>query len=85
MTLTFSKPFVRQYRKLAPPIRTKVDRQLRNLSQNPRHPGLFARKMTGYSDVWEARIDEHYRVTFQIVDDVIVVRRVGTHEIYRHP
>jgi mRNA-degrading endonuclease YafQ of YafQ-DinJ toxin-antitoxin module len=36
-------------------------------------------------DIWEARIDYHYRMTFVVKGDVLQIRRVGTHEIYRKP
>jgi mRNA-degrading endonuclease RelE of RelBE toxin-antitoxin system len=79
------EPFVRMYAKLPPAIRKKVDRQLFNLAQDIRHPALYARKMTGVGDIWEARVNSHYRMTFQITDNVIILRKVGTHDIYRNP
>jgi mRNA-degrading endonuclease RelE of RelBE toxin-antitoxin system len=85
MTIRFSKPFVRQYTKLSASVRKKVDQQLRRLAENARHPSLSARKMTNQGDIWEARVDYHYRVTFQMTRDLIILRRVGTHAIYRKP
>ena len=85
MVLRRLKPFTQNYAKLPAAIRKKVDRKLQYLAQDLRHPGLSARKMTGQDDIWEARVDEHYRMTFRIVDDTIVLRAVGTHEIYRKP
>lgn len=85
MTIRLSKPFVRQYAKLPAAIRKKVDQQVRRLAEDIRHPGLAARKMVNREAIWEARIDYQYRVTFQISSSVIVMRRVGTHEIYRKP
>ena len=80
-----SKSFLKQYLKLPSPIRKKVDRQLRQLIQDMRHPTLQAKKMVNQADIWEARIDLHYRMTFTLEREVITLRRVGTHEIYRHP
>jgi len=77
--------FRKHYAKLPPEIRKKVIRQITYLQQDIRHPGLYSKKMVGQGDIWEARIDIHYRLTFQIVGDVIVLRKVGTHEIYRKP
>jgi hypothetical protein len=67
------------------PCGKKVDRQLTYLAHDIRHPGLFVKKMVNQDDIWETRIDEHYRMTFQIYNDIIILRRVGTHEIYRQP
>jgi hypothetical protein len=39
--------------------------------------------MVGTDNVREARIDYHYRVTFQFNNHEIVLRAIGTHEIYR--
>src|SRR5947209_4211679 len=66
----------RQYQRLREQIRRKVDRQITRLLQSLRHPGLYAKKMTGQADIWEARVDYHHRLTFQIQDDVIVLRAV---------
>lgn len=77
--------FDRQYVKLPLDIRKKTDRILGYLMQDLRHPGIKARKMTHVGDIWEARVGDHHRITFQIVEDTIVLRRVGTHDIYRNP
>lgn len=78
-----TRPFLKGYIRLPSATRKKVDRQLFHLAQDIRHPALYAKKMAGVEDIWEARIDEHYRLTFQIQDDVIILRRAGTHAIYR--
>lgn len=85
MTVRFSKPFKREYAKLSAPIRKKVDRQIRQLTQDIHHPSLSARKMVNEQAIWEARVDIHYRMTFQLQRDLLTLRRIGTHEIYRNP
>ncbi len=77
--------FARQYQKLPLEVRRKVDRQIAILLQGLRHPGLYAKKMTGQPDIWEARVDYHHRMTFQIQGDVIVLRAVGAHDVLRTP
>ena len=77
--------FDRQYGRIPLDIRKKVDRILSLLLQDLRHPGIKARKMINVGDIWEARVGDHHRITFQLVADTIVLRRVGTHEIYRNP
>ncbi len=84
-TLKRSKSFLKQYLKLPQPIRRKVDRQLIQLIQDMHPPTLRAKKMVNQTDIWEARIDLHYRMTFTLEHEVITLRRVGTHEIYRKP
>ena len=77
--------FTKHYEKLPSQIRKKVDRQLGYLVQDLRHPGIHAKKMSGEADLWEARVDYHYRVVFQIQDDVMILRSVGTHDILKRP
>ena len=85
MTIRLSRSFIRQYRKLPPLIQQKVDKQLQRLENDLQHPGARVHKMVNQEDIWEARVDIHYRMTFELSGDVIVVRRVGTHEVYRKP
>lgn len=81
-----TQPFLKQYRKLPATIRKKFIRQIELLAtKGVRNSGLSAKKMVNQDDIWEARIDIHYRFTFQIQGDTIVLRRIGTHEIYRKP
>jgi mRNA-degrading endonuclease RelE of RelBE toxin-antitoxin system len=85
MTTRFLKPFVRDYCRLPEHIQRKTDRQLKRLKHDLRHPGVKARKMTGVGDIWEGRVNGSYRFTFQIVGEIIILRRIGTHTIYRKP
>lgn len=83
MKLRSLKPFAKQYAKLPALVRKKFDRQLRYLAQDFRHPSIRAKKMVNRQDVWEGRVDYHYRFTFTVSSDTIVLRSVGTHAIYR--
>lgn len=83
MKVVYLRPFAKQYKKLPASVREKFDRQLRRLVKDPQHPSLRARKMVNREEVWEARIDIQYRFTFQFSSDDIVLRSIGTHEIYR--
>lgn len=88
MTFYQSEPFIKEYTKLPEPIKKKVKRQLKNLATyGVVHPGLSARKMlhTQPLEIWEMRVDYHFRITFQVDGDVVYLRHVGTHEIYRNP
>lgn len=85
MTIRFLSPFVRDYKKLDPPVRDKVDAFLQVLAVDVKHPSLKVRKMVNRTDIYEARVDLHYRVTFTIIENAIYLRRVGTHQIYRKP
>lgn len=60
-------------------IQKKTKRQFSFLLSNYRHPSLRARKMAG-TQVFEARIDIHYRFTFHIEKETIYVLTVGPHD-----
>ncbi len=85
MTIRFLHPFVQDYKKLDPPVRLKVDKLLDLLVRDMKHPSLRVHKMVNRTEVYEARVDVHFRVTFEKNGDVLIMRRVGTHEIYRKP
>lgn len=77
MRLGFSKKAEKGYQKLPLRIQKKADKQFSLLIKNYRHPSLRARKMV--NDIFEARIDFHYRFTFQIGERIYVLT-VGSHD-----
>jgi mRNA interferase RelE/StbE len=83
--LEFSRRFKKSYKKLPQNIQEKADRKLRILAESPSHPSLQTKKMINQDDIWEARIDFHFRMTFEVYENIIVLRTIGTHEIYRNP
>ena len=85
MRLLVTDRFARQYRILPDAIRKRVDAQLELLLQNPRHSSLRSKKMQGTSGIWELRVTQGYRLTFQIQQDLYLLRNVGTHDILRQP
>lgn len=84
MKLRLTKPFLKDYTKLHPAKRKKVDRLTRYMAFDLGHPGLNTKKMGG-SDIWEARLDQHYRMTFRIAGNRIILRRVGPHDVLKKP
>lgn len=80
MKVIFTDPFRRDYRGLEFDIQKALDRALKFLLVNPRHPSLRVKKLPG-TDIWYARVSRAYRFTFQYGNDLIFLRRVGTHEI----
>ncbi len=85
MKLLFTKGFVRDYRKLPERMQKAVDKQLGFLLSNPQHPSLNIKKMKDPRDIWEARVSESYRFTFQITEDTYTLRAVGTHDVLKKP
>lgn len=81
----FTKPFIKQYRKLPKRIQEKIDEQIALLLENPKHPSLGIKKMEGPNDIWEGRITQSYRFTYQTEGDTFILRRVGTYDILKNP
>ena len=85
MKLLFTKNFVRDYRKLPQMIQAAVDKQLELLLSNPQHPSLNIKKMNDPRNIWEGRVTVSYRFTFQVQDDIYILRKVGTHDTLKNP
>lgn len=85
MRIAFTEKFKRAFDRLPANIQKKAWRHIGLLAADLRHPGIKAKKITSSEDVWEGRVDQSYRFTFQIEGDTLVFRRVGTHDILKSP
>lgn len=76
-----SQRFKNAYRDLPPEIQAKVKKALRLLAENPRHPSLQSKPIQGINGIYEARVDQSYRMTYErIPGDIIRMRTVGKHD-----
>lgn len=85
MKVVFEPRFLRDYASLPSAIQRQTDRQIKRLLENPRYPSMRIKKMEGQEHIWEARVTKNYRFTFQVKEDTLVLRRIGTHDILRTP
>jgi mRNA interferase RelE/StbE len=85
MKILTTRPFDENYDRLPGFIKERVDKQLALLLENPRHPSLRVKKIKGHPNIWEGRITKQYRFTFQIIEDLWLLRRIGTHSILKTP
>ena len=85
MKLLFTKTFIRDYRKLPREIQKTTDKQLGLLLSNPQHPSLNLKKMQDPRAIWEGRVTESYRFTFQIEEETYILRKIGSHDMLRRP
>ena len=81
MRLTRTDSFKRSYKKLPKFVQRKTDRILTQLGADLRHPSIRAKKIQGFDDIWEGRVDRFHRFTFEIKGDEIILRSVGVHDI----
>jgi mRNA-degrading endonuclease RelE of RelBE toxin-antitoxin system len=85
MQIRATEHFKKSFRDLPEKIKTKFNRQIEMLISNFQHPSLHTKKMKGHAYVWEGRVDIQYRFTFQIDQDVLILRKIGHHDILNHP
>ena len=85
MRILTTKPFDKDYEALPEKIKSLTDQKLCLLLQNPRHPSLQIKKMNDPRDIWEGRITQSYRFTFQIEGGIYFLRRIGPHDILKTP
>jgi len=80
MEIIYTEPFQRDYNDFPELVQKALEKALRFLMQNMRHPSLRVKKLPGTS-IWYGRITKSHRFTFQPNENTIILRRVGTHAI----
>ena len=80
MKIKAYKAFKKHYKSLPKDIQAKVDKQIEILEVNYLYPSLHTKKIKGKEGIWEARVDIHHRMTFEIISDTIYLRVVGNHD-----
>lgn len=62
-------------------LKKKVIKALEFLAQDPRYPGLQTKPIQGAKGIYEARVDQTYRMTYErLPGDVLRMRVVGKHD-----
>ncbi len=77
--------FNRDFGQLPQSLKRRVEKALRLLVANPKHPSLEARVVDRRKRIWKAKINGGYRLTFQVKKDIILLRRVGAHGPMERP
>ena len=80
MKLRRTERFLRAFRALPPSVRLKVEKALRLLAANPRHPSLRLKKIQATERIWEARVDRNHRLTLEMGEGCCLLRNVGKHD-----
>jgi hypothetical protein len=80
MPLKYTGRFQQQYLKLPLAVRAKVDKALRMLEANFRHPGLRSHPVESAAGIFEAYVDKKYRMTFERQNDALIMRNVDNHD-----
>ena len=78
--------FVSDYLRLPSHLQTRTEKAIELLVRDMRHPSLQAKRVRGTLHIWEARVTQQYRLTFEVRPGrVLWLRRVGTHDILKTP
>lgn len=85
MHIEATDTFIRLYKKLPADIKRRVKRNLELFSINPAHPSLGHKKMAGQTDIYEIRVSDNYRLTYQKIGSIAYLRKIGTHNLLRNP
>jgi hypothetical protein len=80
MPIKYSPRFAQQYGRLPVAIQRKVDKALRLLDADFRHPGLRSHPVESAPGVFEASVDVKYRMTFGRSGDTLIMRNVDNHD-----
>ena len=80
MRFVVTKRFESAYRALSTEWQGRIDKALRLLAENPKHPSLRMKKVRGAPGIWEARVDRGCRLTLEVHSDAYVLRNVGKHD-----
>lgn len=77
--------FERDYRKLSPADKERVNKALLKMEKDLRYPSLFVKKIKGTENIWEARASDTLRITFSLEGNRIYLRTAGRHDILKNP
>lgn len=80
MRIFTSDKFDRNFLRLPKNIQEKAKKKIKILATDMGHPSLRVKKMKDRSNVWEARIDNFYRLTFWWEKDSLTFRTIGPHD-----
>ena len=80
MRLILTNRFQKAYQSLAADDQGRVQKAIRLMSDDLRHPGLRVKRIKGTQGIWEARASKSLRITFETEGDALILRNVGYHD-----
>ena len=85
MHIEATETFIKLYKRLPVEIKERAKKTLELLELTPSHPSLGHKKMAGQKDVFELRVTQNYRITYQKIGEIAYLRKIGTHDLLRNP
>jgi mRNA interferase RelE/StbE len=68
------------YQSLAADDQGRVQKAIRLMSGDLRHPSLRTIRIKGTQGIWEVRASKSLRITFETEGDALILRNVGHHD-----
>ena len=86
MPVELSIRFDKKFDELPITIQRKVSKAIYRLNTDFRHPGLRSHPIQGHPGVFEAYVDDKYRMTYERQGDTLIMRNVDNHgECLKNP
>ena len=79
------REFDRSFKRLPKRIQSDVLEKVERFFDDPTHPSLRVKCIRGIERIWEMSITMNYRLTFELDEQRVLLRRVGTHDVLRRP
>ncbi len=79
----FSKRFKKEYNNLPTEIKKAFDQKLQLILQDTSYPSLRVKRIQGTKNRWEGSITMKYRFTFELSENTLIFRAIGTHDILK--
>jgi mRNA interferase RelE/StbE len=64
-------------------VQSNLDEKLSLFLENMFHPSIRAKRIQGTKNRWEGSVTMNYRFTFELVENTVIFRTIGTHDILR--
>jgi len=77
----FTPRFKKSFKTLPRKVQSAFEKKLELFLKDMMHPSLRVKRIQGTKDRWEGSVTMKYRFTFQLRDDRIIFRNIGTHKI----
>ena len=79
----FSKRFKKEYNNLPKKIQKAFSEKLSLFLKQPSHPSLRVKRIQGTKKHWEGSISMKYRFTFEFLENEVLFRAIGIHDILK--
>ena len=77
----FSNRFKKEYNGLPKEIQKAFDKKLALFLDDITYSSLRVKRIQGTKQRWEGPVTKNYRFTFEFIENTVLFRTIGTHDI----